>query len=82
MAARNCCPCALGVGGKTFRRASRTDKGRRKQLSQQERDIAKDRLAQEAGYRLIRLQGTRDHDLTGAEIWSLLNVTLDQDEGR
>ena len=39
---------------------------------QQKRDAIKDRLAQEAGYRLIRLKGRQDSDLTGPEIWSIL----------
>ncbi len=37
-----------------------------------ERDKIKDILAEEAGYRVIRLKGREGEDLTGAEIWSLL----------
>jgi len=35
-------------------------------------DDIKDKLAHEAGYRLIRLKGKRRRDLTGAEIWGML----------
>lgn len=34
-----------------------------------ERDKIKDTLAQEGGYRLIRLKRKREGDLTGAKIW-------------
>ena len=37
-----------------------------------ERDIEKDKLAAEAGYKVVRLKGRKAHDLTGSEIWGQL----------
>lgn len=47
----------------------------------QERDAIKDRLASEAGHRLIRLKGRADRDLAGAEIWGQLSMQLSKGAG-
>ena len=41
-----------------------------------ERDKIKDAVAQEAGYRLIRLKGKESRDLTGAEMWAQLSAAV------
>ena len=46
------------------------------QEGQKRRDIIKDRLADEAGCRLIRLCGMPNRNLTGPEIWSILTQEL------